>query len=104
VISPNTTAPGVTDPVKQWTPVISPSGIAFYEGEAFPGWRGNLFLAGLRPPGLTRLTIEGERITGEEKLLEGMARFRDVLVGPDGRIYILTDEARGRVLRLEPAG
>lgn len=103
-ISPNTTAPGVTDPIKVWTPVISPSGIAFYAGDAFPGWRGSLFLAGLRPPGLTRLTTDGDRITGEERLVEGVARFRAVLVGPDGRVYLLTDETRGRVLRLDPAG
>lgn len=104
VISTRTTAPGVTDPIKVWNPVISPSGIAFYAGTAFPGWQGSLFLAGLRPPGLTRLTTEGDRITGEERLLDGVARFRDVLVGPDGRLYILTDETRGRVLRVEPAG
>ncbi len=103
IISPRTEAPGVTDPVRSWTPVISPSGMAFYGGEAFPGWRGSLFLAGLRPPGLVRLTLEGERVTGEERLLQGLARLRNVIAGPDGLLYLLTDEVRGRVLRLEPA-
>ncbi|WP_135465710.1 PQQ-dependent sugar dehydrogenase [Crenalkalicoccus roseus] len=104
VISERSSAPGMIDPVRVWTPVISPSGIAFYDGEAFPGWRGSLFLAGLNPPGLVRLSIEGERVTGEERLLQRVARFRHVIQGPDGLLYILTDEQRGRVLRLEPAG
>jgi glucose/arabinose dehydrogenase len=104
VISERSSAPGMIDPVRVWTPVISPSGITFYDGEAFPGWRGSLFLAGLNPPGLVRLSIEGERVTGEERLLQRVARFRHVIQGPDGLLYILTDEQRGRVLRLEPAG
>jgi len=103
VISERTQAPGVVDPIKVWTPVISPSGIAFYTGDAFPGWRGSLFLAGLNRPVLVRLGTEGDRVTGEERLLPGLARFRQVIQGPDGLLYILTDEGRGRVLRLEPA-
>ena len=73
------------------------------ECTAFPAWRGNLFLAALRPPGLVRLTMEGDRVVAEERLLWGRTRFRQVLTGPDGLLYILTDEDRGRVLRLEPA-
>jgi len=103
VISERTQAPGVVDPIKVWTPVISPSGIAFYTGDAFPGWRGSLFLAGLNRPVLVRLATEDDRVTGEERLLPGLARFRQVIQGPDGLLYILTDEGRGRVLRLEPA-
>ena len=102
VISTRTEAPGITDPIRVWTPVISPSGIAFYTGDAFPGWRGSLFLAALNPPGLVRLATEGDRVTGEERLLQGMARLRHVIQGPDGLLYLLTDESRGRVLRLEP--
>ena len=96
-------APGIEEPLRHWTPAISPSGANFYQGDAFPAWRGNLFLAALRPPGLVRLTMEGDRVVGEERLLWGRTRFRQVLPGPDGLLYILTDEDRGRVLRLEPA-
>jgi len=94
--------PGLEDPIKVWVPAVSPSGIAFYTGDAFPGWRGSLFLATLNPPQLVRLSTEGDRVTGEERLLQGLARFRQVLQGPDGLLYILTDETQGRVLRLEP--
>ncbi|MFH5923466.1 PQQ-dependent sugar dehydrogenase [Roseomonas xinghualingensis] len=94
-------APGIEEPLRHWTPAVSPSGGNFYTGAAFPGWRGNLFLAALSPPGLVRLTMDGDRVVGEERLLWGQTRFRHVLPGPDGFLYILTDEARGRVLRLE---
>jgi len=99
----HTSLPGMEDPVYNWTPSVSPSGIAFYDGAAFPGWRGSLFLATLNPPQLVRLTTQGDRVTGEERLLAGLTRMRHVLVGPDGRLYILTDEANGRILRLDPA-
>jgi glucose/arabinose dehydrogenase len=94
--------PDMEDPVHVWVPSVSPSGIAFYDGAAFPAWRGSLFVAALNPPGLVRLTTEGDRVTGEERLLWNRTRFRQVLPGPDGLLYILTDEVRGRVLRLEP--
>jgi glucose/arabinose dehydrogenase len=97
------TAPGIAEPLYHWTPSVSPSGIAFYDGNAFPGWRGSLFLAALNPPGLVRLTTEGDRVTGEERLLfDRRIRMRDVLVAPDGSLLILTDETRGRILRLTP--
>jgi glucose/arabinose dehydrogenase len=83
--------------------VISPSGIAFYTADLFPRWRGNLLIAGLSSEALVRLTLEGERVTGEERI--GMdVRIRDVEQGPDGRVYLLTDEPDGKVLRLAPAG
>lgn len=94
--------PDMVDPIKVWTPVISPSGIAFYDAAAVPGWRGSLFLAALNPPGLVRLTTEGDRVTGEERLLQDGPRLRHVLVGPDGFLYLLTDETRGRILRVAP--
>ena len=103
VISDLRSAPGMEDPVKVWTPVVSPSGIAFYTGGAFPGWRGSLFVAALNTSGLVRLSTDGDRVTGEERLLWDRARLRHVLQGPDGRLYVLTDEADGRVLRLDPA-
>jgi glucose/arabinose dehydrogenase len=96
------TRPDMEDPVHVWVPAVSPSGIAFYTGDAFPGWRGSLFLAALNPPGLVRLTTEGDRVTAEERLLWRNTRFRHVLQGPEGFLYILTDESEGRVLRLEP--
>ena len=96
-------APGVEEPIFHWTPSVSPSGIAFYDGAAFPAWRGSLFLAALNPPGLVRLTTDGDRVTGEERLLfDRRIRMRDVLVAADGTLLILTDEPRGRILRLSP--
>ena len=101
-ISDRTEAPGIEAPRHVWVPSVSPSGIAFYRGDAFPAWRGSLFVAALNTPGLVRLTIEGDRVTGEERLLWNSARFRHVVVGADGRVYLL-DESNGRILRLDPA-
>jgi glucose/arabinose dehydrogenase len=101
VISHLRSAPGMEDPLKVWTPVISPSGVAFYDGDAVAGWRGSLFLAALTMPGLVRLSTEGDRVTDEERLLTNEVRMRHVVQGSDGRLYILTDEMEGRILRLE---
>jgi glucose/arabinose dehydrogenase len=101
-ISEVRTAPGMQDPLVVWVPSVNPSGIAFYDGAAMPGWRGSLFLAGLNQS-LIRLAMNGDRVTGQEVLLTRMARFRQVVVSPDGRLHILTDEGDGRVLRLDPA-
>jgi glucose/arabinose dehydrogenase len=96
-------APGLEEPLFHWTPSVSPSGMAFYNGAAFPAWRGSLFLAALNPAGLVRLTTEGDRVTGEERLLfDRRIRMRQVVVAADGALLILTDEARGRILRLSP--
>jgi glucose/arabinose dehydrogenase len=96
-------APGLEDPIHHWTPAVSPSGIAFYDAAAFPGWRGSLFVAALNPPGLVRLTTEGDRVTAEERLLfDRGIRMRQVVVAADGALLILTDEPRGRILRLSP--
>ncbi|WP_431283701.1 PQQ-dependent sugar dehydrogenase [Humitalea sp. 24SJ18S-53] len=100
-ISPDTSRPGFEDPARVWVPAISPSGIAFCTSNAIPGWRGSLFLACLNPPGLVRLAMEGDRITAEERLLWDKIRFRQVVQGADGRLLILTDEPRGRILRLD---
>ncbi len=101
-IGEGTSRPDMEEPIHAWVPSVSPSGIAFYDGDAFPAWRGSLFLACLNPPGLVRLSTQGDRVTGEERLLWNRTRFRAVIQGPDGLPYILTDEGRGRVLRLEP--
>lgn len=95
---------GLEQPVHQWTPSIAPSGMAFYTGERFPGWRGNLFVGALKYQMLVRLELDGERVVHEERLLVGReGRIRDVRAGPDGFIYLLSDAPDGKLLRLEPA-
>jgi len=93
------THPEFTDAIYHWTPVISPSGIAFYTSDAIPGWRGNLLIGGLSSEAIIRLTLDGETVKAEERIAMGM-RVRDVAVGPDGAIYALTDEGDGKILRL----
>ncbi len=96
---------GMVDPLYQWTPVIAPSGMAFYTGEAFPEWRGDLFVGGLKAKALVRLELDGDRAIGEERLLEDLGlRIRDVVQGPDGALYLLTDEGDGEILRVAPSG
>jgi aldose sugar dehydrogenase len=95
---------GMAQPLYYWVPSIAPSGMAFYDGEAFPEWRGDLFVGALRSELLARLELDGERVVAEERLLEGaLGRIRDVKVGPDGYLYLLTDESDGGLYRLEPA-
>lgn len=94
--------PGMAQPLYKWVPSIAPSGMAFYTGEAFPKWKGNLFVGSLKFETLVRLTLDGERVVGEERLLAGIGRVRDVRQGPDGFIYLLTDAPNGSLLRLEP--
>ena len=102
-IGEGTEKPGMVQPVTYWVPSISPSGMAFYTGAAFPHWRGNLFLGALSGESLVRLELDGERIVGEERLLEDLGeRIRDVRQGPDGRLYLLTDAPDGALLRLDP--
>ena len=96
---------GMAQPLYQWTPSIAPSGMAFYDGDKFPGWRGNLLVGALRFRLLSRLELDGERVVREERMLEGtIGRIRDVRVGPDGYVYLLSDETNGVIVRLEPAG
>jgi glucose/arabinose dehydrogenase len=105
IISEKTEAPGMEQPVIYWVPSIAPSGMAFYDGDAFPEWRGDLFVGALSHLHLRRLEIEGEKVVAQEQLLTGLsARIRDVRAGPDGYLYVLTDSADGHLLRLEPAG
>ena len=96
---------GMAQPAKYWVPSISPSGLTFYDGPAFPEWQGNLFLGALSGETLVRLELDGDRVVHEERLLEDLGeRIRDVRQGPDGFLYILTDSGDGKLLRLEPAG
>ena len=97
------TRPDLAGSVHQWTPVIGPSGMAFYTGEAFPAWRGDVLIGGLVSQGLVRVSLDGTRMIGEERIALG-ARIRDVRQGPDGFVYALTDADNGRILRLRPAG
>lgn len=96
---------GMEQPVYYWDPVIAPSGAVFYTGSAFPEWRGDLFVGSLKPGCLVRLRLDGDRVALEERYLEALGeRIRDVRQGPDGFLYLLTDEPRGRIFRLEPTG
>jgi glucose/arabinose dehydrogenase len=103
-IHEGTSKTGMEQPVKYWVPSIAPSGMAFYQGDLFPSWRGSLFVGALAARLLVRLTLDGEKVTGEERLLQGLReRIRDVRAGPDGAIYLVTDNSAGRVLRVKPA-
>jgi len=98
-----TTREGYVDPVYYWDPVIAPSGAQFYTGDAFPAWRGNLFVGGLVSQRLVRLVIEGDRVAGEEHLLADRGqRIRDVRQAPDGALYVVTDEPDGELWRITP--
>ena len=102
-IGEGTSKPGMEQPVYYWDPSIAPSGLAFVTSDRFPAWRGSLLVGALRGQMLVRLELEGETVVKEERLLEKIGeRIRDVRQGPDGFIYLLTDNSRGRVLRVEP--
>ncbi|HEX2090952.1 MAG TPA: PQQ-dependent sugar dehydrogenase [Longimicrobiaceae bacterium] len=95
--------PGTEQPVYYWDPVIAPSGAQFYTGNAFPAWRGSLFIGGLASMRLVRLQIANGRVTGEEHLLtERNQRIRDVRQSPDGALYLVTDDQNGELLRVAP--
>ena len=93
------THPEFADAIYHWNPVISPSGITFYTADAIPGWKGNLLIGGLSEQAIVRLTLDGEKVVDEERIPMG-ARIRDVVQGPDGAVYALTDEGNGEILRL----
>jgi glucose/arabinose dehydrogenase len=96
-------APGIEDPVWHWTPSIAPSGLTFYTGDLFPAWKGNLFNGALKFQLLSRLEVKDGKIVKEERLLQGLhERIRDVRQGPDGALYLLTDNNAGRILRVTP--
>jgi glucose/arabinose dehydrogenase len=94
---------GYEQPVYYWDPVIAPSGAQFYSGDAFPEWRGNLFVGSLGQQRLVRLVMDNARVTGEEHLLvDRKQRVRDVRQGPDGFLYIVTDQKNGELWRISP--
>jgi glucose/arabinose dehydrogenase len=95
---------GMEQPVKNWVPSIAPSGMAFYTGDLFPAWRGSLFTGALAGQMLVRLSLNGNAVTGEERLLQNLnERIRDVRQAPDGALMLLTDSSAGRILRVAPA-
>ncbi len=95
---------GMAQPLHVWVPSIAPSGMAFYTGDRFPRWKGDLFVGALKDRMLVRLRLEGGKVLKEERLLKGaLGRIRDVRSGPDGYLYLLTDESDGVLVRLEPA-
>jgi glucose/arabinose dehydrogenase len=95
---------GMEQPVKYWVPSIAPSGMAFYNGDLFPAWRGNLFVGAMAGQALVRLTLDGAKVETEERLLQELnERIRDVRTGPDGALWLATDNAAGRILRVTPA-
>lgn len=95
---------GMEQPVYHWTPAVAPSGMAFYTGDAFSAWKGDLFVAGLAGQSLVRLTLSGTQVTGEQRLLSDREqRFRDIEQGPDGFLYLLVDADDAPILRLRPA-
>lgn len=97
-----TAAPGMEQPVYYWDPVIAPSGMAFYDGSMFPEWRGSVLIGGLASQALVRLELDGDRVTGEARYLQGLGRIRDVAVARDGAVMVLTDSGNGALIRLTP--
>jgi aldose sugar dehydrogenase len=94
--------PGMVDPKVVWTPATAPSGLAFYTGDRFPNWRGDLFAGGLVSQDVRRIDLDqAGNVRGQEEIRIGQ-RVRDVRQGPDGLLYILTDESNGRLIRLDP--
>lgn len=106
LISPFTARDGMQPPLLHWTPSIAPGGLALYDGELFPQWRGHLFVAAMAEESLRRVPFAGDLPGGAQEVLLGDLgeRMRDVRVGPDGALYVLTDEPAGRLLRLVPGG
>lgn len=102
-IGEGTHKPGMEQPLWYWDPSIAPSGMTFYTGSQFPKWQGSLFVGALKFELLARLELDGREVLSEERMLEGkLGRIRAVEQGPDGYLYLLTDESNGRLLRLEP--
>ncbi|MEQ8404640.1 MAG: PQQ-dependent sugar dehydrogenase [Oceanicaulis sp.] len=105
IISEERDRDGMSQPIWYWNPSIAPAGLAFYDGEAFANWRGDLFVAALSGMTLQRLEMNGDRVISVEDLLtDREERYRDVRVGPDGAVYVLVDDLEGEVLRLVPVG
>jgi len=101
-LTPDTSLPGMMDPVIYWLPSIAASGLAVYEGDAFPKWRNNLLAGGLAKQEVHRLVLKDHRVVEREVIFSNHGRVRDVRVGPDGLVYVLIDATDGKILRLRP--
>ncbi len=102
-IHESTQAPGLEQPVYYWDPVISPGALTIYSGDLFPEWKNNFLIAGLSSQALVRLELKNDRVVGEERLLADRGeRIREVVQGPDGAVYVLTDGDDGKLLKLTP--
>ncbi|SON57007.1 Soluble aldose sugar dehydrogenase YliI [Hartmannibacter diazotrophicus] len=100
-IGVGTSAPGIEQPVHYWDPSIAPSGMTFYDGDQFAAWQGDILVGALKYQMLVRLDVEDGRIVGEDRLFEGrFGRIRDVRTGPNGAVYLLTDNNPGELIRL----
>jgi glucose/arabinose dehydrogenase len=103
-IGEGTEKPGLAQPVKYWVPSPAISGMTFYTGERFPRWRGDILIGALRGQSVIRVRLDGETFVEDEFMLRGaLPRIRDVRTGPDGFVYLLTDQPNGSLVRLEPA-
>jgi len=103
IISTQTTARGIENPITYWVPSIAPSGLTFYQGEPFSNWQGDIFLGALAGRHLRRLELQGNQVVHQEVLLlSQLGRIRDVRSGPDGLLYLLTDDAKGGLYQLRP--
>lgn len=101
IISEETSRPGLEQPILYWVPSIAPSGMAFYDGELFPNWKGDLFVGALAGQHLRRVVLDGDQVVGQEILLKNkIGRIRDVRNGPDGSIYVLTDHQNGALYKI----
>ena len=104
VVSPFTTAKGMEQPVTYWVPSIAPAGMTEYQGNIFPQWQGDLFIAALAGKSVRRLSLDGEKVVEQETMLaDRKQRIRDIRTGPDGYIYVLTDSINGELLKISPA-
>ena len=104
-VSPYTQLPDMEQPLLYWVPSIGPSGLALYQGEVFPEWRGDLFLGALVDREVRRIDLEGGQVVDDQALFSDLEeRIRDVVVGPDEHLYLLTDSEHGRILRVERRG
>ncbi len=99
-----TAQPGMEQPAYYWDPVIAPSGMVFYQGAMFPEWQGDALIGGLSTETVVRLRIEGERVTGEQRLVQGIGRVRDIEIAPDGALLVLIDGDPGSLVRLSRRG
>lgn len=103
-IGVGTHADGYEQPIYYWDPSIAPSGLDFYDGDLFPAWKGSLLAGALKFQLLSRLEMDGDKVIGEEQLFKGaFGRIRDVRTGPDGAIYLATDDRNGKIVRITPA-